>query len=153
MELIPLLVDCYFLLWVELLKGSVVPQMGYLACCSNQSFQALILPLHTALDIKVGWCLTALRSLPWFPLGRGSHIEEVSVNTQGSQIVVNSSQVLGFFFVLLFFPPLSSLISLQRENEIYCASLVSACDIDIWRWKPAFHFCKPKAHFLSSLSK
>ena len=50
MELIPLLVDCYFLLWVELLKGSVVPQMGYLACCSNQSFQALILPLHTALD-------------------------------------------------------------------------------------------------------
>ena len=66
-----------------------------------------------------------------FTLGRWFHIEALLVNTQENQVVINSSHALGFFFVLLFSAALGSLISLQREKEIYCASLVSACDINV----------------------
>ena len=70
-------------------------------------------------------------SLLLVTLGRWFHIEGLLVNTQENQVVINSSHALGFFFVLLSFAALGSLISLQREKEIYCVSLVSACDMNV----------------------
>ena len=64
-------------------------------------------------------------------LGRWFHIEGLLVNTQENQVVINSSHSLEFSFVLLLFAALGSLISLQREKEIYCVSLVSACDMNV----------------------
>lgn len=105
MEIIPLLVDCYFFLWMELLKGHKVLGTGYLACCSIQNSQPLVIQVQTALDIMFGndWLLSTL-SL-WLPLGRWFRIEELFVNLQGNQIIINSSHVFEIFFIHLFFPP------------------------------------------------